>query len=395
MALTNSPALYGGVTKTFHWLTALLIFTAFPLGLIAHGAPMGTGDEVAQKALLFSLHKTVGVTAFFVALLRILWAVSQPKPGLLNSDKPAEATVAEAVHWLLYFSLVLAPLSGWIHHASATWGAPIFWPFGDNLPLIPKSETLSNIASGWHWVFTKLLAISIILHVAGAIKHAVIDRDSTLQRMLPGKMEAPSLPHQHKAKAPLVIALALYGVAIGLGSYLGTQKAAAPVQTTLVQVQGDWAVESGTLALTVQQFGNAVSGEFNDWTAEIQFDAALEGEKKGHVNVNVAIPSLALGSLTDQAMGADFFDATSFPTAQFSADIFALADTYEARGTLTLKGITLPVTLPFSLNIEDKTATMSGTTQLARLDYTIGASMPDESSLGFAVDLAVDLVASQ
>ena len=35
-------------------------------------------------------------------------------------------------------------------------------------------------------MFTKVLIASILLHVAGALKHALIDRDQTLARMLPG-----------------------------------------------------------------------------------------------------------------------------------------------------------------------------------------------------------------
>ncbi|MEY8143413.1 cytochrome b/b6 domain-containing protein [Falsihalocynthiibacter sp. CO-5D18] len=392
MALTNSPALYGSVTKTFHWLTALLIFTAFPLGMIANDFPMATSDEVAQKAWLFSLHKTVGVTLFFVAVLRILWATTQPKPGLLNADNPAEATAAEAVHWLLYFSLVLVPLSGWLHHSTAAFSAPILWPFSAILPELPKSELFSHITSGWHGVFTKLLLASLILHIAGALKHAFIDRDSTLKRMLPGKMSTPTLPQQRHSKTPLVIAVALYGVAMGVGTFLGLQTPAA-AQTNLADVQSDWTVESGNMAVTVQQLGSAVTGSFADWTADIAFDPTLEGDKKGRVEVTVAIASFTLGSVTDQAMGSDFFDATTFPTAVYAADIFATGDTYEARGTLTLKGTTLPLTLPFTLSIEDDVATMAGAASLARLDYSIGAAMPDESSLGFDVDLKVDLVA--
>ncbi|MGR3839457.1 MAG: cytochrome b, partial [Cognatishimia sp.] len=74
MALTNTAARYGSITKIFHWLTALLIFTAFPLGILAHDAPYDTSNELTRKALLFSLHKTVGILAFVTALLRILWA---------------------------------------------------------------------------------------------------------------------------------------------------------------------------------------------------------------------------------------------------------------------------------------------------------------------------------
>ena len=75
-------------TKTFHWLTALLILTLIPLGWYANQLPFDTGAELAFKAQLFSYHKTLGVAAFFVALLRILWALTQPKPAPLHPEPP-------------------------------------------------------------------------------------------------------------------------------------------------------------------------------------------------------------------------------------------------------------------------------------------------------------------
>ncbi|MBT8474330.1 MAG: cytochrome b/b6 domain-containing protein, partial [Alphaproteobacteria bacterium] len=138
MPLGNTATRYGGVAKTFHWLTALLILTALPLGVIANGAPFETDAEIARKIWLFSLHKTVGVTAFFVALARIAWALTQPKPAALHPDRRFETRLAETVHWLLYASLVLVPLSGWLHHAAATGFAPIWWPFGQTLPFVPQ-----------------------------------------------------------------------------------------------------------------------------------------------------------------------------------------------------------------------------------------------------------------
>ena len=98
MQATNTHTTYGSITKTFHWLTALLILTAFPLGIIANGAPFATGEEIAQKAWLFSLHKTVGVTAFFTALMRILWALTQQSPVSLHSDRKLETFAANTVH---------------------------------------------------------------------------------------------------------------------------------------------------------------------------------------------------------------------------------------------------------------------------------------------------------
>lgn len=109
MSLTNSFSRYGSVAKSFHWATVLLIFTAFPVGYFANelahqiNAADFDGDAgiISRATFLFSLHKTLGVTAFFTALLRILWAITQEKPGLLHPDNRGEALVAEAVHWLL------------------------------------------------------------------------------------------------------------------------------------------------------------------------------------------------------------------------------------------------------------------------------------------------------
>ncbi|MDP4990023.1 MAG: cytochrome b/b6 domain-containing protein, partial [Marivita lacus] len=118
MPVANTTAQYGAVAKTFHWLTALGILAVIPLGIIANDLPYDTAEQLADKAWLFSLHKTIGVTLFFVALARILWALSQPKPAPLHPDRKTETLLAEIVHWLLYGSLVLVPLSGWIHHAA-------------------------------------------------------------------------------------------------------------------------------------------------------------------------------------------------------------------------------------------------------------------------------------
>ncbi|MEX0339096.1 MAG: cytochrome b, partial [Arenibacterium sp.] len=111
MPVSNSTQSYGSVTKTFHWLTALLVLTLIPLGIIANRLPYDTSEQLAQKAYLFSLHKTLGVTMFAVAVLRILWALAQPKPGALNAKRRVEHLLAETVHWLLYGSLVLVPLT--------------------------------------------------------------------------------------------------------------------------------------------------------------------------------------------------------------------------------------------------------------------------------------------
>ncbi|MEH6739412.1 MAG: cytochrome b/b6 domain-containing protein, partial [Sulfitobacter sp.] len=94
MALSNTHTRYGSITRLFHWLTALLVITLIPVALIANELPFDTSEELARKAWFFSLHKTLGVSVFFVALARIAWALSQPKPAPLHPDQKAETFLA-------------------------------------------------------------------------------------------------------------------------------------------------------------------------------------------------------------------------------------------------------------------------------------------------------------
>ena len=395
MALANSTDQFGTVSKTFHWLTALLILTLFPLGLIANFLPYDTSEQLAQKAWLFSLHKTLGVTLFFVALARITWALTQPKPGLLHPERRIESLAAETVHWLLYGSLVAVPLSGWIHHAATSGFAPIWLPFGQDLPLVPKSETVAALFGGVHGVLTKVLAASLLLHILGALKHHLIDKDTTFRRMWFGTAVVPETLHDHQHSKPIALALMLWAAALSIGASYGVYAphGPEPQTTALEEVKSEWQVQNGTLSMTVMQFGSNVTGTFQNWTADISFDETIRNETAGRVDVTIDIASLTLGSATAQAMGPDFFDSATFPTAQFTADLNPVVDGYEAVGTLTLKDRTVPVTLPFSLSLTDGIAQMNGSAALDRRDFGIGDNMKDESSLKFNVSVKIELEA--
>jgi cytochrome b561/polyisoprenoid-binding protein YceI len=395
MATSNTATSYGTVTKTFHWLTALLIITAIVLGAVANRLPYDTNDQLAFKAQLFSYHKTLGVLVFTVALARILWAIGQTKPGPLHAQRKVETTLAELVHWLLYISLVAVPLTGWIHHASSAGFAPILLPIGQDLPLIPKSESVSELFAGLHWVWTKIMVGSILLHVAGAVKHQIIDKDATMRRMWFGNPETPDVPsHKGKWTAPIA-ALAIYGVATAGGAMAGLYShETVSSSVALAEVSSDWQVTEGSIEIIVTQFGSPVTGAFEDWTAAITFDPEAD-EILGDVTTTIAIGSLQIGSVTSQAMGADFFNVAAFPTATFSANITENETGYIASGTLKIKDMAVPVTLPFTLNLEGDTAEMSGMLGLDRRAFQIGQSISDESSLGFGVDVRVNLTATR
>jgi len=385
---------YSTKTKIFHWVTALLILTIIPLGIIASDAPMETDTQIATKTLLLSIHKTLGVAVFLVALARIAYALTQTKPAPLHPERRVETLLAEVVHWLLYISLVLVPLTGWIHHSTAAASAPIWIPFANHLTFIPVNPTVSDFFGGLHWLWSKVMIVSILLHFAGAMKHHVIDKDSTLRRMWFGH-QAYTARAQGVHRKSAAIAVVIYAAVAGIGAASGILgHKSAQSGPALAAVNSEWMVQDGTIAISVTQLGNVVGGEFGDWTAAISFDENATGTV-GSVETVINVGSLALGSVSDQAMGPDFFDLVTFPTATFAADLVNVDGVYLAEGTLAIKGATVPVTLPFDLTLDGDTATMTGTVSLDRRDFAIGESMADESNLGFGVAVTINLTATR
>ena len=399
VGLGNTVDRFGGVAKTLHWLTALLILTMLILGVIASQWPFDTSDALATKGILFSIHKTLGLTTLLVAIIRILWAIIQPRPAPLGSDSKFQHFAAETVHWSLYGMMVMVPLTGWMHHAATSGFAPIWWPFGQTLFFIPQSEVLATVLGKLHLAFNIVLAVSIGLHVAGALKHHVFDRDATLKRMLPGQVALPSgLVKAAFHKGPLLMALVVWATAAGIGGVLGLAKNETSQSTVaLEEVQSDWSVSSGSLSIGVNQFGQSVMGSFADWTAEIEFTETAREGRHGDVTVVISIPSLMLGGITNEALAVDFLNAEGFATATYTGPIKPndVEDGYIVDGTLTLVGQTVPLVLPFDLMLDGATATASGSTSLDRRDYRIGQSYPDESTVGFEVQIMFDLFATQ
>ena len=414
MPKSNSTSAYGSVARTFHWATALLILTIIPVGILANNLTeqLQNPDFVLTEAainrvfFLFSLHKTLGVAIFFIALARIFWAISQPKPGLLNGDHKAEALAAETVHWLLYGSLLLVPLSGWMHHAATTGFAPIWWPFGQNLPLIPKDETVAELFSTSHHVLQWVLIASLVLHILGAFKHHLLDGDATLRRMLPGDISAAPTSAQPGHALPIVAAMCIWLMAflgaISLGWFntshtVQDQSSAPSAPASPYEDQiNNWVVSDGTLNLSIRQLGSNVTGEFTDWNANISYTDIADAEgRHGTVTVQIETGSIKLGTVSNQTKGPDYLDVAQFPTATFTADILSTAEGLAATGQLTIRDISVPVSLPFDLAIDGTMAQASGKMTLDRRDFGIGAGVSDAGSLGFEVIISFNLTASQ
>lgn len=408
MPAANTSRAYGSVHRFLHWTIAVLILSAIGLGLYAESFRAGGAATLARMVEVFSIHKTVGIAVLFLALARILWVLVQDHPRPLHPERKVETFVASAVHWALYGGMVLMPLAGWLLHTAAPGGgfADILWPFGQRLPGVPQDAELSERFTAFHVNGWWLLAVLILLHVGGAMKHSVIDRDATLARMAGNATKLPEPPRDPRPNrwGPPLVALARWG---GLALWAATaerpQEAArqdtagqaAATATASPQPGSTWTVQSGTLGLSVTQAGAPVEGQFGTWTAAITYD---ETSGKGEVVAEANIASLTLGAVSGMATGPDFLNASAFPTARFEGAITRAPEggtAHQATGTLTLAGQSQPATLPFDLTIDGDQATATGTLTLDRRDFGVGANYADESMVSFPVAVTVDLTATR
>ncbi|MCV2892000.1 cytochrome b/b6 domain-containing protein [Lentibacter sp. XHP0401] len=390
--IANTDNRYGLVARLFHWTIAILVLADIALGLLGKFTPR-TGDTVAFLQVLYSTHKTIGVTVLSLAVLRVIWAVSQPRPVPIHPERRFETFAAEAAHWVLYAAIFVLPLSGWVMHSAEVGFAPIWWPFTQNLPFIPKSESLAMTAATVHWISGIVLAVTIAAHISGALKHAVLERDGTLARMWNGREAGNGSATHVKKSAPLLAALVIWAFTIGgaLTVFAPAHDVAATSQRSAQQTAG-WVVRNGNLSITITQIGAQVTGGFENWQADIVYDPETG---TGSVKTVIDTTSLTLGSVTDQAKGPEFFDVTNHAQAVFEGDILRIDEAkHTATGTLTLVGQTFPVTLDFDLELTNGTATVSGGTLLDRRDFGIGAAYPDESSVGFSVEVLIELTAT-
>lgn len=168
-----------------HWLVALLIFVAFPLGVYMHELPVSP-----DKLKLYSYHKWIGITILMLASARVMWRATYTPPPFPGSMAQWQHRVTHIVHGLLYVLILVIPLSGWL--MSSAKGFQTVWFGVLPLPdLVGKDKALGELLTEVHEALNFTLLVLVILHVGAALKHHFIERQPFLQRMSLGKKEHP------------------------------------------------------------------------------------------------------------------------------------------------------------------------------------------------------------
>jgi polyisoprenoid-binding protein YceI len=128
-----------------------------------------------------------------------------------------------------------------------------------------------------------------------------------------------------------------------------------------------------TLTFSGKYQGDAFNGRFPGFATVFSFDPAkLEGAR---LTVVIPLISATAGNpdYESELRGSAFFDSKKFPQARYTATKFRSlgGNKYAADGTLSLRGVSKPVTLTFTWAAGTQ-PTLAGTAVVKRLDFGVG-----------------------
>jgi len=203
---------YSNVAIFLHWTIALLILFNLVTGLFHDFVPRA----------VFAFHISSGVTILALTIIRIVWRVTHKPPPYLPMAA-WEKWLAKTVHFLLYCAMLASPLTGWAMISAHSNKPPAAAAMADAAPQpgppprprqtmiwglfpLPKLAPIARIADqpdgeakikATHELYEERHEIAgliflalLIVHLCGALKHQLIDRQRELGRM--GISRAPS-----------------------------------------------------------------------------------------------------------------------------------------------------------------------------------------------------------
>jgi len=137
----------------------------------------------------------------------------------------------------------------------------------------------------------------------------------------------------------------------------------------------DWSLDPDRSTLTFEgtQGGTPFQGAFERFNANISLDP--EDLSSASISVTIETASASSGSAERDSTlpTADWFDVANHPEATFTSTTVSQSDNgYVAEGTLTLKGTSQAVSLPFSLTVTGDDAQATGALTIDRGDYNVG-----------------------
>lgn len=167
---TFHPAL-----RVIHWMMAAAIMAMLFIGV----AMVSTVSSL--HGLLVAIHKPLGLMILGLAIVRLWLRFSTAKPALPATLPAWQKFLAHLSHWALYAMMLAQPLIGWAMLSAA--GSPVTLGHVVLPPIVPISNNAYAILRPLHSLVATALFITVMLHLAAALFHALILRDGVFSSM--------------------------------------------------------------------------------------------------------------------------------------------------------------------------------------------------------------------
>ncbi|SCW55303.1 Cytochrome b561 [Sphingobium faniae] len=399
-----------------HWTIAVLLAFQISVGWALH-------DLGARGFALFQLHKSIGITILLLTLARIAARYWKPRPA--PAEGGWQGALAKSVHGGLYLFMLGAPLTGWALVSTAKVKVPTLIFGVIPLPHLPLPMDMHEWTEGGHELFAWIGVALFLLHVAGALRHHLLLRDGLIWRMMParssfwlillpalmlgglalGKAILPVPPPQAEAAQPAAanvmeaeedtpapvenqMEAAVEAAADNAAAQAGN--AAAPEEQKPVGPPPAWNVQpGGRIGFSVGNDGEMIRGDFAKWTAKIAMDPDHPDSADIRVDIDLASASVGDAYQDGMLLTDEFFGVAAHPSARFVAKGAEKtgANSYRASGTLTLKGVSRPQSIRFTLSGSGGTRKIAGSATIVRAPFGVGSG---GSSTGLDPRVSVD-----
>ena len=176
---------YTGKQRVLHWLVAVLVLTLLPMGFLM----VDSGESEFWSTvgdLLYATHKSLGFIVIWLVVWRIALRMNRPAATYPSSMPLAMQILIRITHRWLYILLLATALLGWAGvtaYPALTLTAGLSIP---PMPFVPQDEELSKQLFEIHGSLAIILSVLVALHIAGALKHKLMDRDGVFERMTSG-----------------------------------------------------------------------------------------------------------------------------------------------------------------------------------------------------------------
>ncbi len=171
----TEPNQFTRLSRTLHWLTAALVFSALFVGFVMV-------NSVGSYAQLMVVHKTLGALVLMVMVVRVINRLRQHPPAWPPTIGRLEGRLVGLSEKLLYALLLLQPVVGWAMLSAAGGPVAVFGPV--YLPRIaPFDAQLYWVLRQAHSVIAYTLMAVIAAHISAVLLHTLTLRDRLIERM--------------------------------------------------------------------------------------------------------------------------------------------------------------------------------------------------------------------